>query len=479
MKKTSKRILSVILSLMILVSLFITAEVGVSASNLSQYEKGDLITLGSYPQTEVTDKNLLTKLNSLSITWQSYNYYSGDYTDPATDPSHGPTWVSWDTMRPSDYMKYADMSYNGEKYRAVTFTEQRPGDTGGVFLQESDYHIAGKVYWFKYEPLQWRVLDPATGLVLCELVIDSQAFSNTTYKKEPIVDPTEYRYYDDDYGFYSDPEHTVYSNNYAHSSIREWLNDDFYNTAFNSNEKTKIEQTVCDNRSYDSYMIEYMYPDYPLQQLPFDAEETTDSVFLPSFKELYFNESGEILTVSEREVWKAKSTDYAVCQGVLSGIDSSTNPYEIFSYWWIRTASTHSNIGWAVGDDGNLLGSEAVTRTYFGVRPAMRITESDVTPDVECEIEVTDIKLNYKKSKELPVNVNLSNYTITYSSSDESVATVDKDGFVTAVGTGEAEITVTVVDASGNEYKDTCNVTVTYSWWQLIIYIVLFGWLWY
>lgn len=48
--------------------------------------------------------------------------------------------------------------------------------------------------------------------------------------------------------------------------------------------------------------------------------------------------------------------------------------------------------------------------------------------------------------------------TVTWSSSDESVATVDSDGKVTAVGMGTATITVKTVDG---EKTDSCEVTIT------------------
>lgn len=48
--------------------------------------------------------------------------------------------------------------------------------------------------------------------------------------------------------------------------------------------------------------------------------------------------------------------------------------------------------------------------------------------------------------------------SVSYSSNDDSVATVDSDGVVTAVGSGTAEITV--VTTSGEEYSDTFEVTV-------------------
>ena len=50
------------------------------------------------------------------------------------------------------------------------------------------------------------------------------------------------------------------------------------------------------------------------------------------------------------------------------------------------------------------------------------------------------------------------NREVTFTSSDESVATVDENGLVTGVTQGEAVITVTTEDGS---FTDTCQVSVT------------------
>ncbi len=57
-----------------------------------------------------------------------------------------------------------------------------------------------------------------------------------------------------------------------------------------------------------------------------------------------------------------------------------------------------------------------------------------------------------------PANLTES-YTVTWESSDKSVATVDSDGNVTAVAEGAATITATATSATGS-YKATCKVTV-------------------
>jgi len=97
-------------------------------------------------------------------------------------------------------------------------------------------------------------------------------------------------------------------------------------------------------------------------------------------------------------------------------------------------------------------------------------------------VSVNDIGLNYKKSVALNPSVTVdenASYTVTYTSSNPSVARVDENGNVYGAKKGSAEITVTVTDEYGNTISDTCKVNVTYAWWQWIIVIVLFGWIWY
>lgn len=303
------------------------------------YKVGDIIEFGSYPQSKVTDLSLVSALNKASKKWVSYGYYSGN--------------GSYDIMVQGDWMEYADFTYNGTKYRAVTFSQYRPYRTSAVFssgnsYQDNNGYTTNNTYYFKYESLKWRVLDHSTGLALCESIIDSQAYSDTAYSYER--DPYGYTAY------WNDAAHTHYANDYATSSIRAWLNDDFYNTAFSSSQKASILTSELDNKAYSTSYSEY------------DSETTYDKVFLLSWSEMQNTAYGFTANTRSSSTRQAKGTDYAKCQGLWVG---SSNEYSIQR---LRSAGEGSDYACVVVSDGNLDYDWDVRHTYYGVRPAIKIS---------------------------------------------------------------------------------------------------------
>ncbi len=300
---------------------------------------GDIIFFGNYPQTKVIETTAL-KNAANAATWKSYSYYIG------TGSYDG-------DMASSDFMKYADFSLNGVKYRAVKFTKYRPSNTSktsaaGNSRQDDNGYSPNTTYYFKYEPIEWRVLNPSAGLVLCETIIDAQVFQNVVRESAS--------------SYYYIGSSTTYANNYAESSIRTWLNNDFYNTAFNTAQKNKIKSTTIDN---DAHSDEYSQ---------YSAVSTNDPIFLLS--------AIEVLTTSfnltNSDARKAKGTDYAKCQGLLYvNIDDNYEPINGFASWWLRSPDKNSGCADGVGDDGYVIYSGVFN--LGGVRPVCCL--SDLTSD--------------------------------------------------------------------------------------------------
>ena len=128
-----KRSLCILLSLL----LALTGLVGLGMTSSAVYKVGSTYTFGSYPQTDVTS-SLGSTLNALGGAWTSYGY---------------------GTVNSKDCMQYKDVTYNGAKYRGVSIVEYRKGFVN----HEEILYLKGNTYWFKWEPLKWRVLDPSAG----------------------------------------------------------------------------------------------------------------------------------------------------------------------------------------------------------------------------------------------------------------------------------------------------------------------------
>ena len=303
------------------------------------YKVGDIVEFGSYPQSKVTNSSLVSALNKVSKSWVSYGYYSGTGCY-ATDYGTG-----YATMVQGDWMKYADFTYNGTKYRAVTFSQYRPSWTcnpssAGKTDQDDNGYTPNNIYYFKYEPLKWRVLDPSTGFVLCESIVDSQAYNNTIYENG---------------NYWNNTEHTQYANDYATSSIRAWLNDNFYNTAFSSSQKASILTSELDNKAYDS---------------KYDSETTYDKVFLLSYSEMQNTAYGFPANRNPSPARQAKGTDYAKCQGLY------VEPSSGCAFQRLRSASSLSEFTCGVAIEGYLILDDywIVLDTGYGVRPAIKIS---------------------------------------------------------------------------------------------------------
>ena len=309
----------------------VTTETKVKPYRVSIYENA--IYFGTYPQTEVTSSTTIQALENLAGTaptptdsgsWTSYKYYiNGSNT--------------------ADFMWYKDLEYNGEKYRGVYFTQYRPCYTGkssstGNSYQDDNGFYMSTVYWFKYEPIKWRILEEKDGkaFLLCDIAIDSQEYYPSTSTLS-----------------FNHNGGNGYANNYALSNIRKWLNETFYNTAFNDLQKEIIQVTKVDNSVASTGSSSNQYA----------CADTNDKVFLLSYKEAttYMPSS----TAREK-----KCTDYAKSQGCGQSTDSS---YKGNCWWWLRTPDCNNCNNARNVNSGGYIGNDFVSSTSCGVVPALWI----------------------------------------------------------------------------------------------------------
>lgn len=350
MGKTFKKILCTLLVVvMCLISVPLSGFVGlVFKAEATEYKVGDIVQFGSYPQSKVVDENIIDSLNALAPEWDewiSYGYYSGDNNG---NPIQG------------DWMRYTDVNFSGKKYRGVRFISYRPRSVNFISAYSNSYqddnnYLTNETYWFSYDAVDWRILDPIEGLLLCEFIIDAQPYNNMVYS--------------DSGENFSDILFTNYASDYETSYIRDWLNNDFYNTAFEG-ENQKIITTNLNNDSYSTLTGISGGEKY-------NGNETEDKVFLLSYNDVINSRYGfNTLDRYEDNLRITHGSDYAKCQGLGAYIKGGlytdyTNPNGN-SGWRLRTPSS-SSYNCVVYHRGSASSASDVLITDCGIRPAIYI----------------------------------------------------------------------------------------------------------
>lgn len=297
---------------------------------------GTKIHFGEYPQSEVKESDLKASLNMEAGgvptaedngKWTSYQYYSYNSV--------------------SDYMWYIDVNYQNNRYRGVYFTYYRPKYTSNrkdaaIGWQDDNGYHKNTVYWFKYDPIEWRILDQQDGnvLLMSNIILDSQPFYHSRSSR-------------------NDSE-KIYANNYKESDVRTWLNETFLDISFASTAQAIIQTTDIRNdlASTEDESNAYICAD------------TADKVFLLSRQEVsnaafgFHNDENRIL----------KSTDYAKSQGAWQGTADGNRGN---GWWWLRSPRDDKN-GYnahGVSADGSIGADryDYVNRTSGGIVPALWI----------------------------------------------------------------------------------------------------------
>ncbi len=262
------------------------------------------INYGKYPQTVVSDMSLISALNNLTET-NSLGYYE----------------------------------YEGSEYAKLTATPYR----SGYKFSDNTIVVSGTTYYFKVEPIKWRIISNNDGTIqlLSEYIIDSQYYHPNTNTR-------------------TIGGKTIYSNNYEHSYIREWLNNSFYNKAFGTPYQNGILTTLVDNSASTTSSSSNRYA----------SNNTNDKIYLLSYQDSINSNYGFSTSTSSNNTRYAVTTDYARAKG--AGIDTSTNTYGNGT-WWLRSpisgASSHA---YYVYSDGRM-DFRNVYIAFIGVRPALQI----------------------------------------------------------------------------------------------------------
>ena len=187
----------------------------------------------------------------------------------------------------------------------------------------------GKIYWFKCEPIQWKVLSNKNGeaLVVSSLLLDAHRFNPRG---------NDYRA----------------KNNYQESEIRKWLNSEFLSFAFSFCADV-IKTTTVDNSASST--------DSPNNR--FSCSDTLDKVFLLSYQD-YQNYS---YGFEDDDSLICKTTEWARARGAWASYFKKGN------YWTRSPRSDSSNSVWCVRTDGGFDSLCLFDSSDYCIRPAMRI----------------------------------------------------------------------------------------------------------
>ena len=251
-------------------------------------EDGEYILFGQYPQT--------IKASNVSIV----------STTPDTDGYY--------------------LGSDGERYAKVVAS---PYGSGYTF---SDHNrvIDGNTYYFKVEPIRWRILSESDGkaLILCDSIIANKAYDAGN------------------------------NNNYANSDIRAWLNDEFYKTAFGELQQALIQTTEVDNSAQSTGNLSN----------PYSCANTFDKVFLLSFSEVSNRDYGFSSSQLDSDTARKMITsDFSRATGACTLSNGN-------GMWWLRSPYK-SNSKRACYTSGNLANSGSdCGNDSRGVVPALNLT---------------------------------------------------------------------------------------------------------
>ena len=290
----------------------------------------------------------------------------------------------WDGVRPAIRINTAMLS------APLSVTSEKVG----IDTVEYDQITFGN---YNGKPITWRVLsvEGTDAMVISEDIVDQKAYVDSPRKL-------------------SAEEALLYA--WYNCSLRKWLNEDFYEAAFSTEEQAAIKTTHVKNENEEIYNYTGLW------EKADKGQDTEDKIYLLSYKDSINNQYGFSQCEKKTDTARNVGTDYYMMTS------QAGNVYNVKS-------SPYSGQIWGsvIGSNGTTLDCTAV----LGVRPVMHVDLS---------------KLTYTKE---PV---WGNHYQIYSISDKNVK-VDAPG---AYYNGSAycpEVTVTVNDVV---LKEGVDYTLTY-----------------
>lgn len=202
--------------------------------------------------------------------------------------------------------------------------------------------------------MKWKIISNTNGelLLLSENIIDAQEFN---YKSD--------------------------SNNWEISTIREWLNNYFYNMAFDNVQKQMISDTLLDNKTTGGICHMTQTPPYEIyydssNQYAITQNNTLDKVFLLSRKDTYDSSFAFSNNENDRRSTIIKEfTSYSVIQGLQINTHTTSSGIIEYADWMLRSpCMLYSNYVALPSTKPSGTWQSAAVDGVLGVLPAIKIS---------------------------------------------------------------------------------------------------------
>lgn len=293
--------------------------------------KGNYIYFGYWPQTLERDENIVAKLNEIAG------------TPPLPRDKENP--FNWESHEGTTYMWQKIVIYNGTKYLGVQMNDYRASGVYSLtsYIMKNGY-FTFEVYWFKYEPIKWRILTTSgnSAFIMSDIALDS--FSIQPNRKSENRDGL-LAAYNNSTGV---PDGT-YANNWEYCFLRGWLNETFYNEVFNGLQKEIIKTMKLDNSARSSNPNDYpKYYGYGenagKNKFADQCKDTYDKIFLLSLRDVTTTAYGFNKNVlAEDPARNLQATDFAK----LHGAPMNTNDKKYVTWYTRSPAPANGNQGYA------------------------------------------------------------------------------------------------------------------------------------